>query len=126
MGARKRHSAEAAKAIKKQTYFAKLNDVPTSPRKMRLVADLIKGKNVNHALNILQNTQKEASGRLHKLLLSAIANWQNKNEGIRIEDADSNHISLIIADRKLIEETEVEEEEVVESQETETQQETEN
>ncbi len=86
MGARKRQSAEQKKEENKKTYFAKLNDCPTSPRKMRLVASLIRGKDVEHALNILQHTSKEAAGRLYKLLLSAISNWQIKNEGERIED----------------------------------------
>lgn len=88
MGARKRQSAEEAKENKKKTYFAKLNDVPTSPRKMRLVADLIRGVEVNKALNILEHTRREPSIRLHKLLRSAIANWQAKNEGSRIEDTE--------------------------------------
>jgi large subunit ribosomal protein L22 len=73
---------------KKTQYFAKLNNCPTSPRKMRLVADLVRGEKVNHALNILKFSQKEASRRLEKLLLSAIANWQAKNEEASLEDAD--------------------------------------
>jgi large subunit ribosomal protein L22 len=87
MGARKRNKAEQRKEARKSQYFAKLNNCPTSPRKMRLVADLIKGMDVEHALSVLDHTPKEAAGRLHKLLLSAIANWQTKNEGKRIEDA---------------------------------------
>jgi len=87
MGARKRNRAEQNKEAKKGQYFAKLNNCPTSPRKMRLVAGLIRGLNVEQALNILDHTPKEAAGRMHKLLLSAIANWQAKNEGSRIEDA---------------------------------------
>jgi len=83
MGARKRESAERLKEIKKQTAIAKLNDVPTSPRKMRLVADLIRGVEVNHALDILKYTKKESSIRLEKLLRSAIANWEAKNEDDR-------------------------------------------
>ena len=70
-----------------QTAIAKLNDCPTSPRKMRLVADTIRGKDVVSALNILKFSQKEASGRLEKLLRSAIANWEAKNEGSRPEDS---------------------------------------
>lgn len=97
MGARKRHSAEIAKEIKKSTYFAKLNDVSTSPRKMRLVANLIRGIEVNKALNILEHTRREPSIRLHKLLRSAIANWQAKNEGVRIEDANL-YVKEIIVD----------------------------
>ncbi len=86
MGARKRIRAEQLKEAKKSKYFARLNNCPTSPRKMRLVANMIKGKNVEMALAILQHSPKEAAGRMYKLLLSAIANWQAKNEGKRIED----------------------------------------
>ena len=68
--------------------IAKLNNAPTSPRKMRLVADIIRGEKVNRALNILKFEPKQGAARLEKLLLSAIANWQNKNEDIRLEDAD--------------------------------------
>ena len=67
---------------------AKLNNVPTSPRKMRMVADLIRGERVNRALNILKFEPKEGAARLEKLLLSAISNWQAKNEDERLEDAD--------------------------------------
>ncbi|MHA7100476.1 LSU ribosomal protein L22P [Roseivirga pacifica] len=67
---------------------AKLNNVPTSPRKMRMVADLIRGEKVNTALNILKFEPKEGAARLEKLLLSAISNWQAKNEDARLEDAD--------------------------------------
>ena len=67
---------------------AKLKNVPTSPRKMRLVADLIRGEQVNRALNILKYEPKQGAARLEKLLLSAIANWQQKNEDIDLEDAD--------------------------------------
>ena len=67
---------------------AKLNNVPTSPRKMRMVADLIRGERVNRALNILKFEAKEGAARLEKLLLSAISNWQAKNEDERLEDAD--------------------------------------
>nr|WP_321407795.1 50S ribosomal protein L22 [uncultured Carboxylicivirga sp.] len=88
MGARKRIRAEKIKEAKKTDYFAKLNNVPTSPRKMRLVADMIRGKEVNLALDMLKFSSKEASGRVEKLLLSAIANWKEKNEGVRIEDAN--------------------------------------
>ena len=88
MGVRKRNMAEAIKEEKKQIAFAKLNNCPTSPRKMRLVADLVRGKQVEPALAILKFNQKEASGKIEKLLLSAIANWQAKNEDANIEDAD--------------------------------------
>jgi large subunit ribosomal protein L22 len=76
------------KAERKQIAFAKLNDCPTSPRKMRLVADLVRGVDIDKALSILKFTNKDAAGRLEKLLLSAIANWQAKNEGIRLEDSN--------------------------------------
>jgi large subunit ribosomal protein L22 len=88
MGVRKRQMAERLKAEKKQVAFAKLNNCPTSPRKMRLVADLVRGVQVEKALAILKFNPKEASRRLEKLLLSAIANWQAKNEEASIEDAD--------------------------------------
>lgn len=80
MGARKRIKAEERKEAKKTLYFAKLNNVPTSPRKMRLVADMIRGLEANKALSILKFSAKEASGRMEKLLLSAINNWEQKNE----------------------------------------------
>ena len=88
MGSRKKQMADAIKAGKKQVAFAKLNNCPTSPRKMRLVADLIRGEKVERALNILRFSQKEASRRLEKLVLSAVANWQAKNEDADIEAAD--------------------------------------
>ncbi len=88
MGSRKKQMAEAIKEEKKHIAFAKLNNCPTSPRKMRLVADLVRGERVEKALNILKFNQKEASGRLEKLLLSAIANWQSKNEEASLEDAE--------------------------------------
>lgn len=79
MGKRKRLMAEKLKEQKKVTAVAKLNDVPTSPRKMRLVADTIRGVEVNHALDLLKYSKREASGRLEVLLKSAIANWEAKN-----------------------------------------------
>ncbi len=88
MGVRKREMAERIKEEKKQVAFAKLNNCPTSPRKMRLVADLVRGQKVERALHILRFSQKEAARRLEKLLISAIANWQAKNEDASIEDAD--------------------------------------
>ncbi len=87
MGARKRNRAEQIKEEKKNKSFAILNNCPTSPRKMRLVVDLIRGMEVNRALDVLKFNSKEASLRLEKLLLSAISNWQLKNEGVRIEDS---------------------------------------
>jgi large subunit ribosomal protein L22 len=80
MGARKKITAEARKEDRKSLYFAKLNDVPTSPRKMRIVADMIRGMEVNKALSVLKFSSKEASGRLEKLLKSAISNWETKTE----------------------------------------------
>jgi large subunit ribosomal protein L22 len=88
MGVRKKQMAERIKAEKKMVAFAKLNNCPTSPRKMRLVADLIRGIKVENALAILRFNSKEASRKLEKLLLSALANWQAKNEDANLEDAD--------------------------------------
>jgi large subunit ribosomal protein L22 len=87
MGVRKRERAEQIKEAKKQVAFAKLNNCPTSPRKMRLVADIVRGQKVENALNILRFSTKEASRNLEKLLLSAIANWQAKNADANIEEA---------------------------------------
>ncbi|HNY23815.1 MAG: 50S ribosomal protein L22 [Bacteroidales bacterium] len=92
MGARKRKMAESQKEIRKQTAYAKLNDVPTSPRKMRLVANLVRGVEVNRALDILKYTKNQPSVRLEKLLKSAIANWEGKNEGDRKELESGNVI----------------------------------
>lgn len=88
MGARKKLRADQLKENKKQQAVAKLNDVPTSPRKMRLVVDMIRGKEVNLALDLLKFSSKEASKRVEKLLLSAIDNWKQKNEGVRMETAN--------------------------------------
>ena len=88
MGSRKKEMADALKESRKQLVYAKLNNCPTSPRKMRMVADLVRGEKVDKALNILRFSSKEASQRLEKLLLSALANWQAKNEEANIEDAD--------------------------------------
>ena len=88
MGLRKRQSAEKIKEAKKQVAFAKLNNCPTSPRKMRIVADSVRGKKVEMALTILKFSQKEASNRLEKLLMSAITNWQSKNEDADVEEAN--------------------------------------
>jgi len=97
MGARKRLAAEKRKEDKKQQYFAVLKNCPTSPRKMRLVADMIRGMEVNKALDVLKYSSKEASNRVEKLLLSAIANWQAKNEGIRLEESEL-YVSQIMVD----------------------------
>ncbi|MFC2086988.1 50S ribosomal protein L22 [Bacteroidota bacterium] len=88
MGARKRIRANKLKEESKNKYYAVLRNCPTSPRKMRLVTDLIKGHDVNRALDMLKYSNKEASSKVEKLLLSAISNWQNKNEGIRLEDSN--------------------------------------
>ena len=87
MGRRKHNSAEARKEANKTYYVAKLMNNPTSPRKTRLVADLIRGVDVDKALAILQFNPRESAPKMRKLLLSAIANWQAKNEGKRIEDS---------------------------------------
>jgi large subunit ribosomal protein L22 len=88
MGARKRISAGARKEAAKERTQAVLRNVPTSPRKMRLVTNLIRGQEINKALDILKFSKQESSRRLEKLLLSAIANWQAKNEGARLEDSN--------------------------------------
>ena len=87
MGVRKREMANAIKEANKQIAFAKLNNCPTSPRKMRLVADLVRGQKVERALNLLRFSTKEASRNLEKLLLSAINNWEQKNENGSVADA---------------------------------------
>ncbi|MEJ6681853.1 MAG: 50S ribosomal protein L22 [Flavobacteriales bacterium] len=86
MGARKRNTAEQNKAEKLKVAIAKLNNCPTSPRKMRKMADLVRGKDVFQALNMLKFSKQEASVRLEKLLRSAIANWETKNEGSRADE----------------------------------------
>lgn len=88
MGARKKNRADQIKEAKKQKYFAVLKNCPTSPRKMRLVADMIRGIEVNRALDLLKFSSKEASRKVEKLLMSAISNWQQKNEGVRIEESN--------------------------------------
>jgi large subunit ribosomal protein L22 len=80
MGERKRLSADRRKEENKSIAFAKLLNVPTSPRKMRLVADMVRGKEVFRALGILKFSNKEAAARLEKLVRSAVANWEEKNE----------------------------------------------
>jgi large subunit ribosomal protein L22 len=87
MGLRKRNSADKIKEAKKDLAFAKLNNCPTSPRKMRLVADQIRGVDISNALSILKFSPKEASKRLETLLISAIANWQSKNENSNVDAA---------------------------------------
>ncbi|HVA98289.1 MAG TPA: 50S ribosomal protein L22 [Bacteroidia bacterium] len=134
MGVRKQNTANEKKEAKKTIYFAKLNNCPTSPRKMRLLADLIRGQEVYKALNVLKFNPKEASGRLEKLLTSAIANYEAKT-GNRPEETNlfvkevfvdsglqlkrlrtapqgranrirkrSNHVTLIVGEKELKEE----------------------
>lgn len=80
--------ANQMKDERKAKSFSVLNDCPSSPRKMRLVADMVRGIEVNRALDMLKFSSKEASRKVEKLLLSAISNWQNKNEGQRLEDSN--------------------------------------
>ena len=104
MGKRKREMAERLKEIKKVTAIAKMNDIPTSPQKMRLVADIIRGVEVNKALDILKYSKKEASTRLEKLLRSAIANWEAKNEGSRKELENGNVVikTIMVDEGKIL------------------------
>ena len=88
MGSRKRESALARKIANQDVAKSLHNDCPSSPRKMRLVADIIRGVEVDKALAITKKTKKEASNKLEKVLLSAMANWQTKNEGADIEEAN--------------------------------------
>ncbi len=88
MGARKRKSAEALKGQQKNKSFAVLNNLRMSPRKVRLVADQIRDIEVNQALNILRYSPKYASNHIEKLLFSAIANWQAKNENAQLENSE--------------------------------------
>ena len=87
MGARKKHSADKRKEAMKTVAIARLRNVPTSPRKMRQVADNIRGVDVNKALDILRFSTRHSSRDLEKLLRSAIANWEAKNEGQKAENA---------------------------------------
>jgi large subunit ribosomal protein L22 len=97
MGARKRNTADQRKEEAKNRYQAILRNCPTSPRKMRLVTDLISGLDVNRALDVLKFSSQEASRRMEKLLLSAIANWQSKNEGVRVEESNL-YVKLVHVD----------------------------
>ena len=96
MGKRKRLMAERLKEIKQQTAIAKVKDVPTSPRKMRLVADMVRGMEVNRALGALHFSTREASRALEKLLKSAIANWEVKT-GKKAED-ETLYVTQIMVD----------------------------
>jgi large subunit ribosomal protein L22 len=97
MGARKRNTADQRKEETRSRYQAILRNCPTSPRKMRLVTDLISGMDVNKALDVLKFSSQEASRRMEKLLLSAIANWQSKNEGVRVEESNL-YVKLVHVD----------------------------
>ena len=96
MGNRKRLSADARKEVRKNEYFASLRNVPTAPRKMRLVADMVRGMEVSRALGVLKFSNKEAAARVEKLLRSAIANWEQKN-GRTAEDGEL-YITRIFVD----------------------------
>ena len=87
MGARKKLAADARKEAMKTVALAQLRNVPTSPRRMRQVADLIRGEQVDKALGILRFSTRHSSRDLEKLLMSAIANWQAKNEGKKADEA---------------------------------------
>ncbi len=96
MGARKHNTAEAMKEARKSQYFAKVNNVPTSPRKMRLVADMIRGMEVNRALGALHFSTREASRAMEKVLKSAIANWETKTG--KKADQETLYVSNIMVD----------------------------
>lgn len=87
MGARKRNRANQRKEEKRSISYAELNNCPTSPMKMRIVADMVRGVEVNKALDMLKYSPKHASKKLEKLIMSAVSNWQAKNEGVRMEEA---------------------------------------
>ena len=91
MGKRKREMAERLKEIKRQTAIAKVKDVPSSPRKMRLVADTVRGLEVNHALDLLKFSKKAPSKVLETLLRSAIANWEAKNQD-KTKELDNGNV----------------------------------
>ncbi len=97
MSKSKKQAADARKEANKTVYMARLVNNPTSPRKTRIMANVIRGKNVDYAMNVLKYSQRESSEKLLKLLQSAIANWQVKNEGARLEDADL-YIKTIMVD----------------------------
>lgn len=96
MGLRKRKSAEAIKEARKTQYGAVLRNVPSSPRKMRLVVDMIRGQEAFKALGILKFSNKEASRKVEKLLRSAIANWEQKNE--RKAEAGELYVKTVFVD----------------------------
>ena len=96
MGVRKRTAAEKIKEARKTTYGAKLRNIPSSPRKMRLVVDMIRGQEAFKALGILKFSNKEASRKVEKLLRSAIANWEQKNE--RKAEAGELYVKTVFVD----------------------------
>lgn len=96
------HSKATQETDKCMEAVAKLKNVPTSPRKMRLVANLIRGKKVNDALNILKFESKSGAPKIEKLLLSAIANWQQKNDGERVENANLVVKSIQVDEGKML------------------------
>lgn len=96
MGVRKRNAADAIKEGRKSTFGARLRNVPSSPRKMRLVVDMIRGQEAFKALGILKFSNKEASRKVEKLLRSAIANWEQKNE--RKADAGELYVKTVFVD----------------------------
>ena len=97
MSASKKLAADARKEANKTIYMARLVDNPTSPRKTRIMANVIRGKNVDYAMNVLKYSHKESAEKLLKLLKSAVANWQVKNEGARLENADL-YVKTIMVD----------------------------
>ena len=97
MSVKQRNAANARKEAMKTVYVARLVDNPTSPRKTRIMANVIRGKNVDYAMNVLKFSRRESSEKLLKLLKSAVANWQVKNEGKCLEDADL-YIKTIMVD----------------------------
>lgn len=97
MSASKKLAANARKEANKTVYMARLVDNPTSPRKTRIMANVIRGKNVDYAMNVLKYSHRESAEKLLKLLKSAVANWQVKNEGARLENADL-YVKTIMVD----------------------------
>lgn len=97
MSKSKKQAADARKEANKTVYMARLVDNPTSPRKTRIMANVIRGKNVDYAMNVLKYSSRESSEKLLKLLKSAVANWQVKNENARLEDADL-YVKTIMVD----------------------------
>ena len=102
MGSRKRLAADVRKEARKSVYMARLVDNPTSPRKTRIMADVIRGKDVDYAMNVLKYSKKESAEKLLKLIKSAIANWQVKNEGQRLEDAQLYVKSVVVDSGRML------------------------